>query len=345
MFRSATFKLTMYYLIIIAVISIGFSFAVYKIGTSDLEYSLQSQTERISTNFPVFSGSPYLRMGDELQEGRRHLIGQLVLFNTLILAVAGFASYALARRTLRPIEEAHDRQKRFTADVSHELRTPLTALKMESEVALMDDNASKSELQAVLRSNVEETEKLTNLVTNLLRLGQLDDAEKSKLLYSVQVTDVVQAAVSQLEPIAQQRNIQLTVKTDPDVTVQGDRDTLVQLLIILLDNAIKYSPRSSAVTITIQTQQNVAKISISDSGVGIAKKDLEHVFERFYRADAARTNSDPANGFGLGLSIAKLIADTNNATISLTSSVGKGTTASVLIPISPTTLAADQPKA
>lgn len=331
MFRSATFKLTMYYLAIIAVISLSFSSALYHMAMDDLAFGLQQQTRRISDNFPVFSDSPYLRNNAALNAGRDHLIGRLVFFNILVLSAAGFASYALARRTLQPIEAAHERQKRFTADVSHELRTPLTALKMESEVALLDADLSKAALRSVIGSNIEEAEKLTNLVNTLLRLGQLDDAEKSKLFTVLPIASPLQEALSQVKSASEARSIKLLVHGDTDVLVNGEHATLVQLFVILLDNAIKYSPASSTVTVTTSVAQQLVKVSIADQGIGIPKDDLPYIFERFYRADAARS-AGTNSGFGLGLSIAKMIADSHQATISLSSQTGQGTTATLLIP-------------
>lgn len=333
MFRSATFRLTMYYLAIIAVISIGFSVALYHVASHDLALSLEQQTRRISDNFPVFTDSPYLRFTTELDKGREHLLGQIVLWNIVVFIGAGFASYALARRTLQPIEAAHERQKRFTADVSHELRTPLTALKMESEVALLDTAASKADLKAVLRSNIEEAEKLTALVSNLLRLGQLDSADKAALMTAVPLVDAVTAAIDQVKPVADSRKIRLIRPASSEVAmVRGDQAMLAQLFIILLDNAIKYSPGNSDVSISMSQKNYIARVDITDRGNGIAKENLTHVFERFYRADEARAKSE-TSGFGLGLSIAKLIADSHGASIQLTSKLHQGTTATVFLPL------------
>lgn len=333
MFRSATFKLTMYYLLIIAFISIGFSIMIYQVASKDMANGLERQTQRIIDRFPVFSGSPYLHPdGTDLHEGQQHLIGRLVLLNAVVLVGAGFASYGLARRTLRPIEEAHERQKRFTADVSHELRTPLTSLKMESEVALMDPKASKSELQDALASNIEEVEKLTNLVGDLLRLSQLDDRDNPMPLETVSADELVAAAISQLQPTATNRKITLAHTPADNVYVRADRPTFTQMIVILLDNAIKYSPANKTVTISTSQEQGIVSIAIADSGVGIPKSDLEHVFERFYRADQSRTSGGESSGFGLGLSIAQQIAEHHNAGINLTSRVGKGTTATVSLP-------------
>lgn len=334
MFRSATFKLTAAYLAIVAIISVGFSVGLYRVAMDDVESGLQRQTQRITNNFPVFLDSPYLHAdGADLQESRNHLLGRLIALNLIVLIGAGFASYGLARRTLGPIEAAHERQKRFTADVSHELRTPLTALKMESEVALMDSKASKAELREVIKSGIEEAEKLNILVANLLRLSQLDDADKLAELSVTSLNDALQTAIDQIQTVALRRNIAISSQLGDNLQVRGDQPTLTQLFVILLDNAIKYSPDGSSVTVTLGTQQQLAAVSVTDQGIGIAKNDLEHVFQRFYRADLARTSGAETSGFGLGLSIAKLIADSHNAAISLSSRSGKGTTATLLIPL------------
>lgn len=330
MFRSATFKLTLYYLVIIGVIVLGFSAVVYQFASSTVSLGLRHQTQRLTQDFPVFSGSPYLRPDTELHDSRDRLLVRLVLCDALVLVGAGFASYALARRTLSPIEAAHESQKRFTADVSHELRTPLTALQMESEVALLDPKATVKELRATLASNVEEAEKLTVLISNLLHLGKLDANDLS--LTPTPLNDVMADAVKQLEPIAEQRGITLRTTLGKNVSVLAERSTLTQLFTILLDNALKYSSKDTTITIGSTLRNNLVQVSIADQGIGIPKTDLEHVFERFYRADTARTGGQ-ASGFGIGLSLAKLIADNHGANISLTSQQSKGTTATVAIPV------------
>ena len=143
MFRSATFKLTMWYLALVMAISLVFSVVLYSVAAGELDRGLNNETRRIYQKFPVFEGSPVLRPGADYDSGAHRILLRLAGFNIIVLVGAGWASYWLARRTLEPIEQAHEQQKRFTADVSHELRTPLTALKMESEVALMNDKNGK----------------------------------------------------------------------------------------------------------------------------------------------------------------------------------------------------------
>lgn len=327
MFKSATFKLTMWYLAIVMAISLVFSGILYHIATGELNRGIHRESQRIYTQFPVFQNDPRFKPGPDIDDGSRRILWRLVGFNFVVLVAAGGASYWLARRTLEPIEAAHEQQKRFTADVSHELRTPLTALKMESEVALMNTKASAKELRGTLASNLEEVTKMENLINNLLRLTKLEAEELQQSFRPVEASDIVGQAVKQLEPLATGRNIKIT-QDIVDGKITGDADSLTQLVVILLDNAIKYSPENGQVKISSRQEDNNFTISVKDDGSGIKKKDLEHVFDRFYRADSSRTNS-AKQGHGLGLSIAKMIADIHKADITLTSQPGKGTTAKI----------------
>jgi signal transduction histidine kinase len=335
MFRSATFKLTMWYLAIVMVISVSFSVALYHFATNEVNVGLNSQTQRIYRQFPVFTDNPYLRVRDnDLDKAAHHIFLQLTYFNILVLAGAGLARSLLARRTLQPIEAAHDRQKRFTADVSHELRTPLTALKMGSEVALMDPKASKQELQAALKSNIEDTVRMEQLINNLLRLTKLDNEELAANFTDIRSKQLVNEALAHVETAAKSKQMKIDTAVKHAV-VRGDSDSLVQLFVILLDNAIKYSPDTSTVRISSRQSGGNLLISIKDEGQGISPAALPQVFERFYREDTARTAAEDGEGYGLGLSIAKMIADRNDANITLTSQLGKGTTATVSLPLAP----------
>ncbi|HVS58544.1 MAG TPA: HAMP domain-containing sensor histidine kinase [Candidatus Saccharimonadales bacterium] len=337
MFRSATFKLTMWYIAIVMAISLAFSFVVYHLASNELAWGLNHQTQRWYSAFPGFDDDPFFSQNTELSTGRHEILMQLIYFNLIVLVGAGIASYALARLTLSPIEEAHTRQKRFTADVSHELRTPLTALRMESEVALMDSRASKDALRASLKSNIEESQKLETLINNLLRLTKLEAGQLDRHFTYLSAADLVKEATAHIQSSAKAKHIKIENNVN-DLPLRGDRDSLVQLLVILLDNAIKYSPEHSTIELDGSKHQGTSRITVTDKGIGIEPAALKHVFDRFYRADKARTNS-ATSGFGLGLSIAKNIADLHHGSITLTSRPGKGTTATVLIPAPSKTLA------
>jgi two-component system sensor histidine kinase CiaH len=286
--------------------------------------------------YPVFQNSPGIGVpGKDYDTSAHHILMQLIALNIVVLVTAGYSSYWLARRTLQPIEAAHEQQKRFTADVSHELRTPLTAIKMESEVALMNAKTSPKELRDTIQSNLEEVGKLERLINNLLRLTRLEADELQQRFEPVSSKAAINAAVEQVQKAADDRKITVTPKIN-DSIVSGDQESLIQLLVILLDNAIKYSPANSTVTVEAKQQKDQVLWQVKDNGAGIEKEALEHVFDRFYRANNSRTKqTTETTGFGLGLSIAEMIANVHNGTITLTSRPNHGTTAAILLPSLP----------
>lgn len=334
MFKSATFKLTASYLGILMVISLLFSAVVYKVGSDNLTFGLSRESQELSTAFPIFNGT---RFGQpdiaSLKSGKDHLFDKLVLINMIVLVAGGLISYFLARETLKPIEDAHEQQKRFVADVSHELRTPLTALRMESEVALLDSQASAKDLKKVISSNIEEASKLETLINNLMKLSLLEAEELQRQFSQIELKELTKDAIGQIKPQADNKKIKLKFIAAPKslkpLSIVGDKDSLIQMLVIFLDNAVKYSPEQSTVTLEIAHHNGLKSIEIRDQGKGIKAEHLEHIFDRFYRADASRSG---AGGFGLGLSIAKLIADIHKADIVITSTPGQGTLVSVNFP-------------
>lgn len=334
MFRSATFKLTMWYLAIVMAISIAFSVVLYRVATNELDRGLHNETMRIYRQFPVFEGNNLLSPSEDYDSGAHRIFLRLALFNLIVLIGAGLSSYWLARRTLEPIEAAHEQQKRFTADVSHELRTPLTALKMESEVALMDKKAGAKDLRKTVASNLEEAVKLEGLVNNLLRLARLETGELRQEFTIISTKNVAQAALKQIGRLADSHNIKLKSNLK-DFNILGDPNSLTQLLVIVLDNAVKYSPAGSTVSLSVDKADSEAVFTVQDSGSGIDPVALEHVFDRFYRADQSRTKDDTAGqeGYGLGLSIAKMIADLHGGTITLSSRAGHGTKVVLALPM------------
>jgi signal transduction histidine kinase len=329
-FKSATIQLTLWYMAIVIAISLGFSVAVYHFATNELAVGLDTQSRRFYQTFPVLYDNPLFRRNNDLTNGRRHILFTLAEFNLVVFVAAGFASYWLAQRTLRPIEEANERQKRFVADASHELRTPLTSLKMSTEVALMDKKASRQALHDALQSNLEETNKLDALLNTLLKLSQLEINDIRHKFTNLSTGELAKIAIKQVAAQAQAKRITLTNDV-LDHPVTGEADSLTQALVILLDNAIKYSPEESSIALGSSSSPEATSITIQDRGVGIEPAALAHVFDRFYRANKARSRENN-DGFGLGLSIAKHIADLHHGTITLRSTVGKGTTATLTLP-------------
>lgn len=332
MFKSATLRLTLWYLAIAMAISILFSVALYNVTTNELNRGLSSESRQIFNVYPVFQNDPGLNLGSRpLYERSAHrILLRLVGFNILVLVAAGFSSYWLARRTLQPIEAAHEQQKRFTSDVSHELRTPLTAIRMESEVALLNDRSSGKELRATIESNLEEVDKLESLINNLLRLARLEADELQQNFKEVESQTVMDNAVAKVEKSAKQHDVSIS-SSGNSARVYGDPENLSQALLILLDNAIKYSPKGGEVRVETYSENGNVSWKVTDNGPGIDPDSLQHIFDRFYRADSSR-NKNQVGGFGLGLSIAKMIADLHSGTISISSRLRHGTVAALSVP-------------
>lgn len=331
MIRSALFKLTAVYVAIVMTISIVSSGVVYNLAVRELEAGFQNQYLRWLTEYRPYGLRQPGNPASELAARADHIFAQLIYFNILVFIVTGFASYYLARRTLRPIERAHEHQKRFTADVSHELRTPLTALKMDTEVTLLDKKASAAQLRQTLEGNLQETKRMEDLINNLLQLASLEANQLRTEFIRFNFKEAVENALQVVRRFADNKKI--TIHTSlVDAAVHGDPSSLTQLSVILLENALKYSPEKSSVRLEMRVRNQYLLFSIEDNGVGIPPESLPHVFDRFYRADSARAGHE-TGGFGLGLSLAKLIADLHNGEIVLTSTQGKGTKAVVRLPL------------
>lgn len=321
-----TLRLTSAYLAILMMISITFSVAVYKVSVNSLENGFQRQSRMLEDDFGrrhilINPQLDRLRL-EQIEETKSDIVINLTIINILIFVLGGLGSYFLAQRNLRPIEEALEAQTRFTADASHELRTPLTAMMTEIEVALRDKKLNLADAKRLLESNLEEIEKLRSLSEGLLTLSRHQNGEKIDFK-DVSLTDVAQEAVKKLEPIIS--NSKSVVKVTGDASmIKGDRESLVSLLMIFIENSIKYSDGPAKVEILVSEGKKGNQIKISDKGIGIKASDLTHIFERFYRADTSR--SKDVSGYGLGLSIASQIIDMHNATVSSKSEPGKGTT-------------------
>lgn len=318
-----TLRVTAGYLSIIMVMSIAFSFVFYRTSASELGRQLPPDS------IFVIRGNLVKRPAgfddffqNRIDEGRHQLLARLILLNLLTLLMGAGISYWLARRTLEPIEAALDAQTQFVSDASHELRTPLAAMQASNEVALRTRKLTSTEAKALIKNNNEDITRLKALSDALLNLAQQDQQHIE--LQPVALQDVVSQAMTFIVPQAYAKDIAVE-DTVSKLKVLAEFASLQQVLVILLDNAIKYSPEKSTITIHSETKSKSVFLAISDQGIGISDEDLPNIFKRFYRADAARTNNSQ-HGYGLGLAIAERIMHQYGGSISVTSEPKKGST-------------------
>lgn len=245
--------------------------------------------------------------------------------------IAGGAGFWWAGRALHPIRTAWDRQLRFVSDASHELRTPLAVIQSNLDLVLDHTDQSVEENLEWVDNAQSEARRLTRLVQDLLTLARSDSNTVPIQMAPVELAEVVQHVADLFEPVAEMNEKTLSVDNGAYVTVEGDYDRLAQLIVILVDNAFKYTGTGGHVTISTSVQKNRVLLSVADNGPGIDAADLPHVFERFYRADKARARGDD-QGTGLGLSIAQWIAQAHHGKIQIDSTAGQGTTVTVNLP-------------
>ncbi len=213
--------------------------------------------------------------------------------------------------------------RRFLADASHELRTPLTVVKGELQEIVRDAQCPAS-LRDRVGSTLEEVARLERLVAGLLVLSRLDAGDAQREWVDVQLGELAASTVEQMRLVAEDRGVELDATGLRPLTVRGDRGRLKQVIVNLLDNAIKFTPRGGTVTLRTEQQPRIAVLEVRDTGIGIPPDALPQVFERFFRADAARARDDAEGGAGLGLSIVHAICTAHGAEIDVDSAPGAG---------------------
>jgi len=309
---------------------------LYKISSSELSRGLNRQAGfmRELPDNNMLNRIPGLEQirAEQFRESSGHLKLNLIYFNLLILILSAGLAYFFARRTLAPIKETLEIQNSFTADASYELRTPLAAIKSEIEVALRDKKLGLATAKKTLKSNLEEVEKLESLTNALLKLSQYQEEGKN-IFEKVSLEEVIIEGYEKIESLARKKSINFNTKLE-NLYIQGDKASLIELIVILLDNAIKYSPQKSKITIRLKKKNHQAEIRIIDRGIGIKSSDLPYIFNRFYRADLSRQRQlgSGINGYGLGLAIAKKIIELNRGSIEVKSKIGAGTTFIIKFP-------------
>lgn len=226
------------------------------------------------------------------------------------------------------LEGAFMSQRKLFEDLSHELKTPLTILKGEFEVVLKKMRAP-GEYEAILKSSLEETNRIIKLAENLLFLARVDSKEVFPEKKMLDLNLLIHAIINSVKRAAEIKNIQLVFTAGNELILNGDEGQLKILFLNLLDNAVKYTPQDGKIIIVTERAGQSARVTIKDTGIGIPKEDMEHIFDRFYRTDKSRDSA----GFGLGLSIAKAIANAHNGDILAESRQLQGSIFTVVLPV------------
>lgn len=259
-------------------------------------------------------------------ENEKDELGNLAqIFNALLERLQG---------AFEQLETASEQQRRFMADASHELRTPLAIVRGESEVTLSKDDRSAAEYRESLAVVHDESKRLTRIVEDLFTLARADAGQFRTSLTEIYLDEILADCVRAVRVLAEKRNVSLDFSASQEMPMHGDEQLLRRLFINLLDNAIKYNRTGGTVSIEAEKNALDYRITISDTGAGISTAEQAKIFERFYRADKARSraNETTTSGAGLGLAIAQWIASLHGGKIELVSSDETGSSFSVVFP-------------
>lgn len=257
----------------------------------------------------------------------------LFLLCAVCIMLAAGGGYYMAAKNIKPLEILFAREHEFAADASHELRTPLTVLSLGVESLQNDDESKLSGFaQEVLRDMQHETKYMSRLIEALLTLARGDEENTPLARAKVDLTEVAVKVCNKMRPLAAKKGLGLEYAAGdaPQVFILGDKNKMEQLLIIFIDNAIKYS-ESGTITVTVDADSMHAVIKVMDEGIGISESDAQKIFERFYRVDKARSRA--AGGFGLGLNIARIIVVRHGGTVSVKPRSPHGSIFTVRLPL------------
>lgn len=321
-FTGAVIRLTVYYTVGVFVILTIFSALVYGLFTLGIVHELKEDVPVNDRNMIIDERSSATEVADDLFD-------VLLLSDSILLALTVVVSYLLARKTLAPLADSYQKQRRFVGDAAHELRTPLSVLKAGSELLLQHERKAHEYKKFILESQ-DEINRLITLSNDLLFLTQHSEVVPQNY-EELSISQVAEKQYEHIRSYAQMKGITIEAHIEPDVRIKGKYDDFARLVLNLLKNAIDYNTPNGTVTLTLDTKQGNIVLAISDTGIGIAPSDVPHIFERFYKADASRTQSE-STGCGLGLAIVSEIVTRYKGTIDVSSTLGKGTTFTVQFP-------------
>ncbi|GGJ16345.1 histidine kinase [Paenibacillus hunanensis] len=263
------------------------------------------------------------------QEILTNLIYSFAAVGFVMLVLLFFTSRYFANRSIQPVQEAFDKQKQFIADASHELKTPLAVINTNTDVLLANPDDTIRQQAKWLHYIKGETERMARLTGDLLYLTEMEQARTTVVHIPFDLSETVETIILTMEAVIFEKNLSLHYDITPQLMVEGSRQQMYQVTMILLDNAIKYCNPGGSITVKLHRQGNQTVLAVTNTGDGIASEHLTRIFDRFYRTDTSRARQ--LGGHGLGLAIAKSIVEQHRGRIEATSTVGESTTFTVYL--------------
>ncbi len=258
------------------------------------------------------------------------LIYTFLVVAVIMLLLIFLISRFLTNKSIQPVKAAFDKQKQFIGDASHELKTPLAVIQTNVDVLLSNSESTVASQTKWLHYIQSEAQRMNKLVHDLLYLTQVDHSDMKMIFTDYDLSQSIESTLLTMEAIAYEKNLQLNYAIDPGIKINGNSEQITQVVMILLDNAIKYASKNGTVHLSLNKHNQHVHLILTNTGEGISNEHLDKIFDRFYRLDPSRTRN--SGGYGLGLSIAKAIVDLHGGKISVSSIVGQSTTFKVKLP-------------
>ena len=336
MFKRTAVKLTIFYSSLFFALFWSFSFGLYvylvhSFNSGYITKVRQRVQRHITQNGEMTVRAFFIEQDNTIIDKSREVTLEnfrrgLLLINGILFVIIPTLSWFLVQRMLYPVRETFQKQRRFVSDASHELRTPLAIMGNEIEVTLQQERDASYYIRT-LNTIKEEVLRLSGLVKNLLILARQREPVRGMEMQDVEIVDLISKVLASYASRFEKKGVRYEVEfPEENCIIKGNATMLEQLFSNLIDNALKFSPADTTVTVIIKREKNHVKVHVKDEGPGIAKEHQKKIFDRFYRVDSSRTQT---KGYGLGLPIVKAIVELHKGAITVHSAPGKGSVFSV----------------
>lgn len=294
-----------------------------KVNIDGSSYSYLTQQTSLGTKIAFIDRTQYQNLLTEL-------LKTFILIGSLSLVVLLIISIYLTNKTVKPIKETFEKQKQFIADASHELKTPLTIIKTNTSLVLSHPDDSIRNQKKWIDYINDQADRMSILINEMLSLAKLDTEENRLILSPINISKIIESMILMFDAVIYESNIDLETNIDKDLFINGDKESMKKLFSIIMDNAIKHTAKNGKIIVSLVNDKNKIKMTIENTGDGIAPEHLKGIFERFYRIDSSRDRE--TGGYGLGLSIASSIVKQHKGRIYAKSELGESTSFIIELP-------------